>query len=218
MSIDRAGYHLKNQRQSKEDETNKFVAVILCLYKPNLIAGLRINLFSEAVCFLRGHFAHQALDMADPFSIAAGTISIVDVCVRLTKYIHDKKEALKKIGGEIQQLEDEIGSFQEINTSVGKSFQNWKNNSSEPPAVAARIELYWELVGKSLQSCETTLKRLEGILHEIHQGSGSTIVSKRDAFTKDSRKRARQEDLRLACGQLATCQRGLQILLHLIEL
>ncbi|KAL9109661.1 MAG: hypothetical protein Q9227_005699 [Pyrenula ochraceoflavens] len=154
--------------------------------------------------------------MADPLSIIAGTVGIIDVCVRLVEFLHDVKKSVANVNAEIQALLDEVESLKGINESIASSYSDWRQTAKGPPATAARIESYWKKLDVSLQGCTKIISKLEAVLRDIHRGSGSKTTSALETFSKEKRRRSKNDDLRRLRDQLASYQRGLHILLQMI--
>lgn len=56
--------------------------------------------------------------MADPFSVATGALTVVDVCVRVGKYLRSVSKAAKNSENDIEALEREISNFSSVYTAI----------------------------------------------------------------------------------------------------
>ena len=56
--------------------------------------------------------------MADPFSIATGALTVVDVCIRVVKYVRSVSRAAKYTDNDIEALEREINNFSSVYAAI----------------------------------------------------------------------------------------------------
>jgi hypothetical protein len=56
--------------------------------------------------------------MADPFSITAGAVGIIDVCCKIGVYLYDAQKAAEDVEGEIVGLSLEIGELISVNEDI----------------------------------------------------------------------------------------------------
>lgn len=157
--------------------------------------------------------------MADPFSIVAGTVGLVDVCIRVVKCLKEIHAATKKIQDDIGLLIKEIESLEAISNSIQKTFRKELDPKKSLSGYGVDItsEL-WKHTGRSLQDCKSVIGRLEVLVKEIYGKNGPTVTSKLDAIAKSRRKKSVDDDFKQCREQLTTYQGGLNILLTTINL
>ena len=61
--------------------------------------------------------------MADPFSIIAGTIGVVDVAVRLIRFIDKTKKGADSVDGDLQDLVTEIENLKYTSEVIHDAFE-----------------------------------------------------------------------------------------------
>jgi hypothetical protein len=155
--------------------------------------------------------------MTDPVSIIASTASIVDICIRLVRYLRDVHQAAATIEDDIKLLIREVDALNAVSSSIRKSFET---NSASPPLSArtGNEQELWKHVGQNLEDCKGVAERLEGIVKEIYGKHGATVEGFRAAIVVSHRKRRKEGDLQQCRDQLVTYQNVLQILLQFINL
>ena len=157
--------------------------------------------------------------MADPLSIIASTIGIVDVLFRLGKYLREVHQDIAHIGEDIRGLTNEVEALNSVITIVQGAFRGETDTNLSPSIVAEpdAIANLWSSVDRTLQSCLRGVLTLEGVVKEIFGKEGQTVSGKVDDLLKVHRKRSKADHIRQIRDQIATYQRNLQVLLATIN-
>lgn len=152
--------------------------------------------------------------MVDPFSIVAGTLSLIDVCWRFGVYLHDVQAGAAKIDDEIASLSREIEHLQSVNESVCATYKEIHKPSSKQEASLTYLETHWRLMRSNLQDCQLLVEALEGLVREIigkeTLKEGSKVAKKFDGFKKQLKKQSREQDFYKLQGRLTTYYGALQ--------
>ena len=154
--------------------------------------------------------------MADPFSIVASTISIVDVGVRVVQFLVEVKQGSDTIDDELDKLIGEINSLNAVSNLIRENFQKditggYDASSKEQEASAA----LWREAGNALRDCDRTLGELESIVQKIvGDGKSSTVDKLRRYF----RKLSKQDDFVQLWQRLNKSHHLLQIMLTAINM
>ncbi|KAL9070229.1 MAG: hypothetical protein Q9157_005893 [Trypethelium eluteriae] len=176
--------------------------------------------------------------MADPFSIVASTISIVDVLVRLGRYLKAIHSDAAVIDDNIRDLQNEVESLQGVVTSVRATFESETDDSfssqseSEDPMSSILTDPFqspnamhddsvvglWRQINKSLNHCLAGVSTLESVVQTICGEKNHKESSKLDNLRKARRKRSKADSIRQCRDHLTTYQKNLQILLTIINL
>ena len=157
--------------------------------------------------------------MADPFSIAVGTVGLLDVCFRVGKYLHDVKAGADKVDEGIQALTDQIAAISSVTYSIKRVFEDDLTHSVETfPKNQEGIQGLWEEIGKNLKSCQATLAKLFALIELIVSKESPRILSKLDGLGKFLRKQAKEEEFRTLRHQLSVYHHSLQTLLTSVNM
>lgn len=168
----------------------------------------------------------------DPFSIVVGTTSLIDVCLRVVKYLKDFHEAAAKVEAEISALQHEFEALIAVNESIHNLFEeelekaSWKQEGLKgslgvPAEDSGPVQNLWRDIGRNLKDCEAVVEKLEEFVKEIvgkeHVTKESPkIVQKLEGYRKSRRKESKSSDFQHLRDQLNTFQRALQMLLTAI--
>jgi hypothetical protein len=155
--------------------------------------------------------------MMDPISIIASTASIVDVCVRLARYLRDVHQAAVTIEDDIKSLIREVDALKSVSSSIQKTFE-FNRPSPLSDARNETNEELWKHVKQNLENCKDVAERLEDIVKEVYGQHGPKIDSFRGAVVASHRKRRKKSDMRQCRDQLVTYQNVLPILLQFINM
>lgn len=122
--------------------------------------------------------------MADPFSFVAGTVGIADVTFRIIKYLRDVKAAIETIDADINRLINEILSLKQVHRHLNKHYQKQTTSSS----LSIEETILWEQTKQTLKNGQTLVTKLEISVRQVY-GNIQTVTRRRDALTKQNRKR-----------------------------
>ena len=154
--------------------------------------------------------------MADPFSIAVGTVGLLDVGWRLVSYLRDVQAGAATVENDLQALQQELEALCLVNESIRDIFT--VELQQNPAISTVDPKRLWRNTGRLLQDCRTVVDTLETLLREIIGAEGPKIFRKFDAFRKQLRKQKRAEEFNHLREQLDTLQGALQLLLTSLNL
>ena len=158
----------------------------------------------------------------DPFSIIVGSVSFLDVCIRVISAIEDVYKEADKVEEEIEALSADINALLSIRRSLN-DFWNTKCKAAGVPLASetdrTRADGLWKEVAINLQSCEATVLKLEGLLNEIIGKDGKRKGGgKIDRIRKQLRMRSKDPDFLQLRQRLSNAQGSLQMLLTALNL
>ena len=152
----------------------------------------------------------------DPFSIAVGTVGLLDVCFRLIKYLKDFEDAAAGIDREVQDLRRSLDAVTAVVVSINEAFKD-KFAPSQTTADRDPCDRLWRNVGTILGDCQVNLQRLEQIIVKIKGGEGPKWASKLDGFKKQLRKQSVDDEYGRIREDLKCFLQALQTMLQIIE-
>ncbi|KAI9667949.1 MAG: hypothetical protein M1821_000769 [Bathelium mastoideum] len=154
--------------------------------------------------------------MADPFSIIASTISIVDVCARLVVFFAQVKRGSDTVDKELDTLVEEIGSLNAGSIAVRNCFERELagkyDKNSKDEAFTADL---WRATGNTLQDCQRTLNDLDSLIKKLIGDDG---LSTFDKVRRYFRKQAEEDELHRLSQRLNRGHQLLEILLTAINI
>ena len=163
--------------------------------------------------------------MADPFSIAVGTMGLTDICWRFGTYLKDIQAGAAQIEDEIASLTREIEALTSINETIHASYKDFQKSvasNDEEDAVPAEVANLWRNIRSNLQDCRIIVEDLEQLVKNIvgkePQDKPSKVERKFDGFRKQLRKQSKEGDLNKLQSRLNTYQNTLQLMLDLVIL
>lgn len=157
--------------------------------------------------------------MADPFSILAGTTSIIDVCVRLTKYFRDVKSAAGRIEQDLFALLEEFIALQAVNGAIRDMWlERHKTVGSKAPANEPLLEKQWQDLDHALRVCSNSMQRLCALIEEVVGKDGHYVTSKLDGIKKVLRKQSKENAIFEVRQQVMSHRDNLQVLLLALNL
>ncbi|KAI9677285.1 MAG: hypothetical protein M1829_002627 [Trizodia sp. TS-e1964] len=170
--------------------------------------------------------------MADPLSIIAGTVGICDVCWRVYQYLKDVREASSGIQGEIDALQRELSSLQNVNKALraiypsDRTAPKYNILTRSRPDDKEEVSLLWQDVAGIQEGCKTAVEDLERLLEDTFAplikgivGAGqSKVTGKIDGLKKQLRRQSKTEELGQFRLRLANYQGRLQVLLTALNI
>ncbi|KAL8860675.1 MAG: hypothetical protein Q9178_003028 [Gyalolechia marmorata] len=158
-------------------------------------------------------------EMADPFSIAAGTAGILDISWRIGSYLGKVKSAASKIERDLAALSFEVNAL----VGVTESIQSlWNDNREKPldklsPDVK-RIGKLWQDINLVLHGCRDVMGRLALLVEEVIGKDGIEVQGKRDGIRKVLRKQSKDVEIHNFRQQITSHQNSLQLALSALNL
>lgn len=109
--------------------------------------------------------------MADPFSILAGTFGVLDVCVKVVKYLGDISRASNSIDDDLQAVSKEIEALESTIKAVAAAQKNCTIDGGAPSdilqSIPADVCSVWRETGHLLQQCKSTVEGLGVLLGSV---------------------------------------------------
>ncbi|KAF2666145.1 hypothetical protein BT63DRAFT_51060 [Microthyrium microscopicum] len=152
--------------------------------------------------------------MADPFSIIASTIGVIDVAVRLTAFLIDVKEGSETIDQDLDRLLGEIKSLNAISRLIQESFERDVATSTPNQDEEAAVTM-WRETGNVLRDSQKTLSELELLIKKVHGLDGSSTY---DRVRRFIRKQVKEDEFARLWTRLNDGYHLLQILLSAINI
>ncbi|KAL9058685.1 MAG: hypothetical protein Q9206_001820 [Seirophora lacunosa] len=151
--------------------------------------------------------------MADPFSIAAGTVSLLDVCWRVAAYLGKVKAAASKIERDLAALTYEVNALIVVDESI-KSL--WEANKEKPleklSSDAQRVNDLWQdVLGMSWAPWSL-------LVEEVVGKDGMAVQGKRDGIKKVLRKQSKDGEIQEIRVQISNYQNSLQLTLSALNM
>jgi hypothetical protein len=114
--------------------------------------------------------------MADPFSIIAGTIGVVDVAVRLIRFIDKTKKGADNVDGDLQNLVTEIESLKHTSEVIHNAFEeDMKDGNTKQDSPAAGT---WLAASTALKECNAALTGMDRALVRMMGENGSSKIDR----------------------------------------
>ena len=159
--------------------------------------------------------------MADPFSIIAGTVGVLDVGLRLCKYLRYLNAAISGIEGDLATLIHDIETHIAVNEAIQQTFTaNLSSTSENNTSKEAQVEVtsLWKHVSDGLVEIAEVLLELEALITLVVAPDGLKVTSRWGGFRKQLRRQAKQDDFQKLRQRLNDYQGLLQVLLGAIQL
>ena len=155
----------------------------------------------------------------DPFSITVGTVTLLEVCFRLVKYLKDFEKAIAKIDHEIQELLRDLEAVTTVTSSIKLAFGRQLDPALvQPDTERGHGRELWQNARTVLGDCQAKMEKLESLVLEIKGKESSKGVRKFDGFRKQLRKQSKDEEYNQLRRDLDHILKTLQMLLQTIEL
>ena len=158
--------------------------------------------------------------MADPFSILAGTVGLIDVCTRLAIYLKDIQKASENVDAAITTLVEDLYIIGSVTQHIKEAYEDYKDCKDEDENTSQDYaRQLWTTVKRALQGCQNTLDKLWVLIEEIKGKEKEKTLSPRlKGFMKQLRKQSRQEEYDQYRSDLTNSVSALQVTLNLIGL
>ncbi|RDW80348.1 hypothetical protein BP5796_05046 [Coleophoma crateriformis] len=155
----------------------------------------------------------------DPFSITIGLASMLDITVRVIKYLKEVQEAAGVIGEELVSLANEIQAL----GSLGRSIQHLHDTEVQSllggfADLPDRDQELWRLTSSNLQDCKTLVGRLRDLFTEIAGKHGDKVGGWADSIKKQLRKQSKDGELNKIRSQIIVSRQSLHISLTMLNL
>lgn len=154
--------------------------------------------------------------MADPFSIVAGTASLADACIRLTKFLKKANDEFQAVDQVLGELFKEIASLRSVNDLLRKSYAEGftvKINFDSQRI----LDTEWHATQDTLISCQHIIEQIEALLKRVVAVGGGRHI-RIDQFRKWLKLNAREEALGALHEKLKRHQVALQLSLSAVSM
>lgn len=133
----------------------------------------------------------------DPLSVISATAGLIDICVRLGKYVKELEEASREIREEIKSLKSELLSLEKVNRSIiditGKIRTRLTAKSVDD---VGDVEALLEAISKTQDECKRCLlkfkEQIEEIVGKDEKTTTSTVMDKVERIKKAYRKKSKE--------------------------
>ena len=157
--------------------------------------------------------------MADPFSIAAGTAGLLDICWRVGSYLASVKTAASKIERDLATLSLEVNGLIAVNESIKKLWDDFKEKPLDALSPdAKRIQGLWQDINLALLGSREVMGRLALLVEEVIGKEGIEVHRRRDGIKKVLRKQSKDDEIRDIRQQISSYQNGLSVTLSALNL
>ena len=133
--------------------------------------------------------------MADPFSIAAGSLSVLDICVRVGVYVREVSGAAGVIEDELEAVGKDIEALQATNKAVVAAYKNFAavgNTQSDIIQVTpSDVVSLWQETARLLEQCQSSVERLGALLKRVlsNKGVNSRMAGLKTALKMHSKEK-----------------------------
>jgi Txe/YoeB family toxin of Txe-Axe toxin-antitoxin module len=157
--------------------------------------------------------------MTDPFSIIVGTAGLLDISVRVVKFLKKVQASDAKVEKSIAMLLHEIEALLLVNKTL-EDFWTAKGKASLPTGLSDPNYVHdlWRNAGIILADCKNTVEKLEVLVKSIIGTVGIKVTGKIDSIKKQLRKESKEGDLEQLRRGLSRDQNILQLLLTALNL
>ncbi len=146
--------------------------------------------------------------MADPFSIAAGTVSLVDVLFKVGAAIKRFCDSVETVDQDVAALSHDIELLGSTNSAIRTLCERLSGSSLARTDITEHL---WRQVSATLIECEAFVVDLGAILEEINHEDPLNPPGLRDTIKQTFRKEKRIPGMREKRMRMSEYQRALQI-------
>lgn len=151
--------------------------------------------------------------MADPFSIATGAASLVDICMRTAKGLRQLHLDAGKIDSQLALLADEVEGLKNLCDTIRSGLEDNGIVDEEDPKQARDPRVQMK---RTLGAAQETVEKLDSIVRKISGPSTFPTLKKVDSYQKAVRKMFQENEMQNCRVQLTTYQRTLHLFLTIL--
>ncbi|KAI5924026.1 tetratricopeptide repeat domain-containing protein [Camillea tinctor] len=162
--------------------------------------------------------------MADAYSIATASIGLLDVTIRLLKYVKALKDGSTTIQEELDSLEGEVTMLEQVCNAVNFTYEKSVSISLElspqrirPGQSSNATGIMWAGLAQMVKHCHVIVERIHKTLEDICQMPKRSFSKHVDTMVRVHRKRSKEESLRHCRSELAMYQGSIQLILTIIN-
>lgn len=155
----------------------------------------------------------------DPFSATAGVVGLLDVAIRLIKYLKHLEKATSQIDQEIRDLLASLELVRTVTQSIETAFPaKLKASPDLGDKEQSHVNKLWQNARTVLDDCQTKLEKLEALIVEISGKENPGGPRKLDSFRRQLRKQSKDDDYSRLRRDLDNVLTTLHLLMQTIEL
>ncbi|KAL8992912.1 MAG: hypothetical protein Q9169_006745, partial [Polycauliona sp. 2 TL-2023] len=155
----------------------------------------------------------------DSFSVAVGVGSLIDLRLRLGKYLKDVRESIASYEGEMGSFLREIQDLDSVNNSIAQLYQTEAVTTAPGHSGPPRQELEaWHNTLGTLRACTSTVEELQTLLAAITGKNGAKVTGLRDGIKKQFKKQSKDSELVQFRQKLSSHRESLSLSLTLLNL
>ena len=154
----------------------------------------------------------------DPFSIIVGVGSLLDMSLKLGKYVKEVNEAAATFEEDIQFLLAEIQSLNSVNKSIEHVCKQEEDARKDQLAIPREDLEAWQNTFNVLQDCSKTVNKLADVLRAITGKTGIKVIGRRDGIKKQLRLQAKNGELGQIRLRLSVHREDLNMSLSVLNL
>jgi hypothetical protein len=155
----------------------------------------------------------------DPFSIIVGSASLIDMTLRVTKFLKEIHLAAKNVGEDAKFLSAEIQALDTVNKSVLNLYEiEVAALPDENTDIPDGTRTLWENTGLVLRNCQEAVQKLELVLEKIVGKDGPIVTRRRESIKQHLRKESKNNELSDIRFQLAAHRESLHLSLTILDL
>ena len=166
-------------------------------------------IYTEARATFRGHTPHM-----DPFSVAAGALSLVAACGKLSEHILKYVNACQTVDENVQVLRIEVDMLSRVLYALHSKLREPRLAHAAFDVQTGHERQHWESVKQLMDDCEGTLLSLERILDGV--GRSNSLRGFLRKPVKKFKLDIRQSDIESHKHAIAAYRQTLQLSLQLI--
>ena len=153
----------------------------------------------------------------DPFSVVVGVGSLIDLSLRLGKFLKDVHASIALYEGEIESFLGEVQDLESVNKSIAELYQTETVAIAHGHSEPQQLEV-WQNTLKTLRSCTISVEALQTLLNEITGKTGAKVAGLRDGIKKQLKKQSKDSELIRIRQQLSSHRESLSVSLTLLNL
>ncbi|KAK3703062.1 hypothetical protein LTR37_014673 [Vermiconidia calcicola] len=132
--------------------------------------------------------------MADLFSIAVGTLSVVEVAKKAVEFLIETQKGTKNTDKDLETLVGDFESLRALCEQVGYAFErDVADHGSAPKKDEEAASKLWRETSGTLKDCETVLVDLEEVAKKMIGSPDSLPLTRRSKDDKASTALAKAE-------------------------
>ena len=158
----------------------------------------------------------------DPFSIIVGTVGLIDVSVKVARFLRAFEKGVADARGDLDELQREIGFIEVLSRNIETRFKKEFQENSDGRSIDQReTKELWAAVGRLIIDCKRRTCDLENLLKSIYGDTDFDALAAQDdqihpyalenwkiqfrKFPKSSKIDQIRNDLRKYKGDLSVC-------------